>query len=145
MVLSRHEHVRLLHAHALQRGKSMTTYTLTPEQRDKIIEAIEDCMAIIEECDRHHGPIYAFAQEQISMLEDLPASGWNFDMAAAPKQGIILVTNGRGTWPARWQDGQYGVGYHEIGRECDGKINGCTAWQPLPPAPRKPRGWSDGK
>lgn len=58
------------------------------------------------------------------------------DISSAPKQGIILITNGGGTWPARWSTGSDGSGYYEIG--CPGgTIKGDMFWQLLPHAYRR--------
>jgi hypothetical protein len=64
------------------------------------------------------------------------ARGWNFDMAAAPKRGIIIVTNGGGSWPAVWMGGYNGDGFYELG-DPHVKINNIIAWQPLPAPPVK--------
>lgn len=66
------------------------------------------------------------------VMKDLPASGWNFDMAAAPRDGapilILLLNKNRhiALWDgAQWRDPR-GWSFIEESIRC---------WQPLPPAP----------
>lgn len=62
-----------------------------------------------------------------------PVSGWK-TMESASKESMILVTNGRGTWPARWMGGRDGDGYYELDSPYT-RINNCTFWLPIPPPP----------
>lgn len=70
-----------------------------------------------------------------------PQDGGWLSMESAPKIGMLLVTNGRGTWPARWMGGKEGDGYYELDSPYT-RINRCTFWLPipLPPQPAKTEG-----
>lgn len=59
------------------------------------------------------------------------------EISLAPRDGVILVTNGNGTWPVTYRGGHDGDGYYEYSDAFPygNTIKGLTHWQPLPPAP----------
>ena len=70
----------------------------------------------------------------IQSRDDTRAPQWQTIESEKGNNGIILVTNGRGTWPARYTYGKDGDGYYELGTH-HGRINGVTHWQHLPAPP----------
>ncbi len=53
----------------------------------------------------------------------------------ANKNGIILISNGNGTWPCKWDHGRYGEGFYELGKEHCSPVGAPTHWMPLPRLP----------
>lgn len=108
-------------------------YKLVPiEPTTEMLKALA-CLTVLDNEDMLFGlSTYAamLAAVPTPPVQQAP-TGWR-DISSAPKHGIILVTNGNGTWPCKWDDDRHG--FYELGRENGPAIGGATHWQPLPAA-----------
>lgn len=77
--------------------------------------------------------IRCFADEHIIAAKQVDE--WQ-PIETAPLHGIILVTNGNGTWPCEWKKvARYGEGFYELGKPYCSPVETATHWMSLPKPP----------